>query len=99
MKTFLNITAILLCVTRYLHEQLFLKLHCVIKGKVTDATTGDPIRFANIAVKSQLPVQPRAPTAFINSHSRLLPTPCIVTYVGYTTKSKAIVPDQREQIT
>lgn len=97
MKAFLNITAILLCVT-VICASSFSQTAFVIKGKVTDATTGDPIPFANIAIKSQLT---GTTTNFDGVYQLTFSPPAdslLVTYVGYTTKSKAIVPNQHEQI-
>lgn len=69
-----------------------------IKGKVTDATTGDPIPFANLAVKATL----SGTTTNFDGFYQLTFTPpadsLLITYVGYVTKSKAIAPNVAEQI-
>jgi hypothetical protein len=68
-----------------------------IKGKITDASTGDPIPFANIGVKGTL----AGTTTNFDGLYQLTFTPpadsILVTYVGYDSKSKAIVPNQAEQ--
>jgi hypothetical protein len=68
-----------------------------IKGKITDASTGDPIPFANIGVKGTL----SGTTTNFDGIYQLTFTPpadsVLVTYVGYESKSKAIIPNQVEQ--
>ncbi len=69
-----------------------------IKGKVTDASTGDPIPFANIGIKGSAS---GAVTNFDGLYQITYTPPAdsvLVTYVGYVTKSKAIVPDQQSQV-
>jgi hypothetical protein len=69
-----------------------------IKGRITDATTGDPIPFANIAVKHSL----SGATTNFDGFYQLTYTPpadsLLVTYVGYENRSKAIVQNQAEQV-
>jgi len=68
-----------------------------IKGRITDASSGDPVSFANIAIKSSL----AGTTTNFDGFYQLSYTPpadsLIVTYVGYGTKSKAIAQNQAEQ--
>ena len=68
-----------------------------IKGRVTDATSGDPIPFANIAIKASL----SGATTNFDGFYQLTYTPpadsLLVTYVGYETRSKAIAQNQAEQ--
>ncbi|MCF2518065.1 DUF5686 and carboxypeptidase-like regulatory domain-containing protein [Dyadobacter sp. CY351] len=68
-----------------------------IKGKITDATTGDAIPFANVGVKASLA---GATTNFDGFYQITFTPPAdsvIVTYVGYESKSKPIKPDLTEQ--
>ncbi|QRR03821.1 DUF5686 and carboxypeptidase-like regulatory domain-containing protein [Dyadobacter sandarakinus] len=64
-----------------------------VKGKVTDAATGDPIPFANIAIQASL----SGTTTDFDGNYVLQYTPpadsMLVTYVGYGSKSKPILPD------
>jgi len=68
-----------------------------IKGRITDASTGDPVPFANIAVKASL----SGGTTNFDGFYQISFTPpsdsILVTYVGYGTKSKAILPNVAEQ--
>ncbi len=61
-----------------------------IKGRITDATSGDPVPFANIGIKNT----PSGTTTNFDGFYTLTFTPpadsILVTYIGYTTKSKAI---------
>ncbi|MEO6684439.1 MAG: DUF5686 family protein, partial [Dyadobacter sp.] len=61
-----------------------------IKGRITDATSGDPVPFANIGVKNT----PAGTTTNFDGFYTLTFTPpadsILVTYIGYNTKSKAI---------
>ncbi|MCF0070499.1 DUF5686 and carboxypeptidase regulatory-like domain-containing protein [Dyadobacter sp. CY261] len=69
-----------------------------IKGKVTDATTGDPIPFANIGIRGQLA---GTTTSFDGVYQLTFTPPAdsvVVTYVGYTGRSKAIAPGLKEQV-
>ena len=69
-----------------------------IKGRITDAASGDPVPFANVAVKASLS---GATTNFDGFYTLTYTPPAdslLVTYVGYGSKSKAIVPNQAEQI-
>ena len=69
----------------------------VIKGRITDATTGDPIPFANIGIKSSLS---GATTNFDGFYQLTFTPPAdslTVTYVGYENRSKAIAQNQAEQ--
>ncbi|SKB93743.1 DUF5686 and carboxypeptidase-like regulatory domain-containing protein [Dyadobacter psychrophilus] len=69
-----------------------------IKGKITDATTGDAIPFANVGIKSSLS---GATTNFDGFYQVTFTPPAdsiLVTYVGYESKSKPIKPDVAEQI-
>jgi hypothetical protein len=69
-----------------------------IKGRVTDATTGDPIPFANIGIKHSL----SGATTNFDGFFQLTYTPpadsLTVTYVGYENRSKAIAQNLAEQI-
>jgi len=68
-----------------------------IKGRVTDATTGDPVPFANVAIKASLS---GGTTNFDGFYSITFTPPAdslLVTYVGYGTRSKAIAPNLPEQ--
>ncbi|MCF2493819.1 DUF5686 and carboxypeptidase-like regulatory domain-containing protein [Dyadobacter chenhuakuii] len=68
-----------------------------IKGKITDATTGDAIPFANVGIKASLA---GATTNFDGFYQITFTPPAdsvIVTYVGYESKSKPIKPDLTEQ--
>lgn len=68
-----------------------------IKGKVTDASTGDPVPFANIGIKNSTF---GAITNFDGFYTLTYTPPAdsiLVTYVGYTNKSKAIIPDSTVQ--
>nr|WP_295920931.1 DUF5686 and carboxypeptidase-like regulatory domain-containing protein [uncultured Dyadobacter sp.] len=97
MRAFLNIFTSVLFVAAICTNS-FSQNTYTIKGKVTDATTGDPIPFANIAIQSQLA---GTTTNFDGVYELTFSPPAdslLVTYVGYTTKSKAIVPNLREQI-
>lgn len=69
-----------------------------IKGRVTDATSGDPIPFANIAIKASF----SGATTNFDGFYQLTYTPpadsLLITYVGYESKSKGIVQNKAEQI-
>jgi hypothetical protein len=72
--------------------------HFTIKGRVTDASSGDPIPFANIAIKASLS---GTTTNFDGFYQLTYEAPAdslLVTYVGYITRSKAIKPGVSEQI-
>ncbi|WP_025763632.1 DUF5686 and carboxypeptidase-like regulatory domain-containing protein [Dyadobacter tibetensis] len=89
---FLFIAEVLLSIN--LHAQ---STH-TIKGRIIDATTGDPVPFANLGIKNSLA---GAITDFDGFYTISYSPPAdslTVTYVGYTTKSKAIVPDVTEQV-
>lgn len=75
----------------------FAQTNYTIKGRITDATTGDPVPFANIAVKASLS---GATTNFDGFYQITFTPPAdsiLITYVGYGTKSKPIVPNVAEQ--
>ncbi|TDE18318.1 DUF5686 and carboxypeptidase-like regulatory domain-containing protein [Dyadobacter psychrotolerans] len=78
-------------------EAAYSQTSYTIKGRITDASSGDPIPFANIAIKSSL----SGGTTNFDGFYQLKYTPpadsLIVTYVGYGTKTKAIVQNQAEQ--
>jgi hypothetical protein len=68
-----------------------------IKGRITDASTGDPIPFANVAIKSS---SSGATTNFDGFYQIKFSPPAdslIVTYVGYANRSKPIVENLPEQ--
>ncbi|TLU99284.1 DUF5686 and carboxypeptidase-like regulatory domain-containing protein [Dyadobacter luticola] len=69
----------------------------IIKGRVTDASTGDPIPFANIGI----PATTFGTTTNFDGFYQLSFSPPAdsiqVTYVGYDGRSKKIAPDQAEQ--
>ncbi len=86
---------------------LFLGLLCTkgfsqttysIKGRITDASTGDPIPFANIGIRGQ----PGGTTTNFDGIYELKFNPpadsITVTNVGYTSRSKAIVPGLTDQV-
>jgi hypothetical protein len=69
-----------------------------IKGRVTDATTGDPIPFANIGVRA---TAAGTTTNFDGIYELTFTPPAdsiVVTYVGYTSKARAIVPNVAQQV-
>ena len=69
-----------------------------LKGKITDATTGDPVPFANIAIKGTLS---GGTTDFDGNYVIRYSPPAdsvIVTYIGYETRTKAIVQNQVDQV-
>ncbi|GGN01687.1 hypothetical protein GCM10010967_40150 [Dyadobacter beijingensis] len=69
-----------------------------IKGRVTDASTGDPIPFANVGIRGQ-PGGTTTNFDGIYTISFAQPADSIaVTYVGYATRSKAILPNLVEQV-
>lgn len=89
----------LLCVSLaiLLSVRAFAQTTYTVKGRVTDATTGDPVPFANVAIKASLS---GGTTNFDGFYSITFTPPAdslLITYVGYGTKSKAIVPDLSEQ--
>jgi len=53
MKLRRNITALLLLVS-LLCTKGFSQTTYTVKGRITDASTGDPIPFANIGIRGQL---------------------------------------------
>ncbi|ACT93864.1 DUF5686 and carboxypeptidase-like regulatory domain-containing protein [Dyadobacter fermentans] len=68
-----------------------------LKGRVTDATTGDPVPFANVGIQGR-PVG--TITDFDGIYQLTFTAPAdsvVVTYVGYTSRSKAIMPDVARQ--
>lgn len=69
-----------------------------IKGRITDAASGDPVPFANIGIKASL----SGTTTNFDGFYTLTYTPpadsVSVTYVGYKTRTKAIAQDKTEQI-
>jgi hypothetical protein len=68
-----------------------------IKGRITDATTGDAVPFANIGIKGS---SSGTTTNFDGFYSLTFTPPAdsiLVTYIGYTTRSKAITPDTTQQ--
>ncbi|GAB3181949.1 DUF5686 and carboxypeptidase-like regulatory domain-containing protein [Telluribacter humicola] len=68
-----------------------------IKGCVTDASTGEPIPFANVAIKGSLS---GTITDFEGHYQLNYKSPAdsiAVTYVGYTPRSKPIALNQVEQ--
>ncbi|WP_255636950.1 DUF5686 and carboxypeptidase-like regulatory domain-containing protein [Dyadobacter sp. NIV53] len=69
----------------------------IIKGRITDATSGDPIPFANIAVKASTSGAITNFDGFYQLKYTLPADSLLVTYVGYDTKSKAIAPNLAEQ--
>lgn len=69
----------------------------IIKGRITDATSGDPIPFANIAVKASTSGAITNFDGFYQLKYTLPADSLLVTYVGYDTKSKAIAPNLPEQ--
>ncbi|NIJ53228.1 DUF5686 and carboxypeptidase-like regulatory domain-containing protein [Dyadobacter arcticus] len=70
----------------------------IIKGRITDASTGDPIPFANIGIKATT----FGTTTNFDGFYQLNYTPPAdsvqITYVGYESRSKAIIPGQVNQV-
>ena len=63
----------------------------IIKGKVTDAATGDPLPYVNIILRG---TTAGATTDFDGNYTiktNLLSDSIIVSYIGYTTRSKSFV--------
>ena len=92
-----NITALLLLVS-LLCTKGFSQTTYTVKGRITDASTGDPIPFANIGIRGQLG---GTTTNFDGIYELKYSPPAdsvTVTYVGYTSRSKAIVPNMSEQV-
>lgn len=89
MRLWLHIAAMMLLVA-LAGTQAFAQTTYSIKGRVTDATTGDPIPFANIGIKGR----PTGTTTNFDGIYHLTFSPpadsIIFTYVGYTTRSKPI---------
>jgi len=91
-----NSISILLCLTLLLiisGKNAFSQASLIIKGKVTDATTGDPIPFANLAIKAS---SYGATTNFDGYYQLTYTLPAdsiLITYIGYESKSKAITPN------
>ena len=70
----------------------------VIKGKITDATTNDPVPFANVGVKGSAF---GTTTDFEGNYLLSLKTAgdsLLVSYLGYKTKTKAIDKTQSNQV-
>ncbi|KAA6434018.1 carboxypeptidase-like regulatory domain-containing protein [Dyadobacter flavalbus] len=91
---------LLLCIALLLTiccKNAFSQTSFIIKGRVTDATTGDPVPFANLAVKASS----SGTTTNFDGYYQLAYTPpadsILITYVGYESRSKAIAPDLPEQ--
>lgn len=97
MKLRRNITALLLLVS-LTGIKGFSQTNYIVKGRITDASTGDPIPFANIGIRGQLG---GTTTNFDGIYELKFKPPAdsvTVTYVGYASRSKAIVPNQSEQV-
>ncbi|PWJ55603.1 carboxypeptidase-like protein [Dyadobacter jejuensis] len=78
-----------------------IKIHAqtnhTIKGRIIDATTGDPVPFANVGIKASIS---GAITDFDGFYTISFTPPAdslTVSYVGYATKSKAIMAGVAEQ--
>ncbi|MCE7061080.1 DUF5686 and carboxypeptidase-like regulatory domain-containing protein [Dyadobacter sp. CY343] len=69
----------------------------VIKGRVTDASTGDAIPFANVAIKASLYGTTTNFDGFYQLNYNPPADSISVTYVGYENRSKAIKADLTEQ--
>ncbi len=69
-----------------------------VEGQVTDATTGDPVPFANVAVKGTL----SGTTTDFDGRYRITYAPpadsLVVSYIGFSNKSKPIVQNQAQQV-
>lgn len=92
-----KIVLLLLTIALTLRFDAFAQSTHTIKGKVTDATTGDAVPFANIAIKGSIS---GGTTDFDGNYTIRYSPPAdsiIVTYVGYVSKTKAIVQNQAEQ--
>lgn len=88
----------LVLLTLLFSGQAFAQTTYTIKGRITDATTGDPIPFANVGIKASLS---GATTNFDGFYQLTFTPPAdsiLVTYIGYDSRSKAIKPDTTEQI-
>jgi hypothetical protein len=95
----MNKIRILLYITAVtLSNLLYAQTTHTIRGRITDGTTGDPIPFANIAIKSSL----SGATTNFDGFYQLTYTPpgdsLIVTYVGYENRSREIAQNKAEQI-
>lgn len=92
-----NITALIILLGLFCTKG-FPQTSYLVKGRVTDATTGDPIPFANIGIRGQL----GGTTTNFDGIYELKFTPpadsLTVTYVGYASRSKAIMPNVAEQV-
>ncbi|MCE6989275.1 DUF5686 and carboxypeptidase-like regulatory domain-containing protein [Dyadobacter sp. CY323] len=92
-----SITLYLLLVALITSVSSFAQTSYIIKGKVTDASTGDPIPFANIGIKATVS---GTNTNFDGFYQLTFTPPADsiqVTYVGYESRAKAIVPNLAEQ--
>jgi len=93
---FLKKFFVLFCFTFFsvsLHAQ-----ETIIKGKITDAASGDPIPFANIIFRNTT-IGTR--TDFEGNYALKTTTPTdslVVTFIGYKTKSKAVAPGVMQTI-
>lgn len=97
MRPLRNIAALILLVGLFCTKG-FSQITYTIKGRITDASTGDPIPFANIGIRGQLG---GAITNFDGIYELKFTPPAdsiTVTNVGYTSRSKAIVQDLARQV-
>ena len=69
----------------------------LVKGKVTDAETGDPIPFASVLLKGTTIGMNTDFEGNYSLSSQSLPDSIIVSYIGYLTQSKALA-NTAEQI-
>ncbi len=86
-----------LCLFTFKVQHTYAQQLRTINGIVTDASTGDPVPFANVAVKGTL----SGATTDFDGKFKILFTPpadsLAITYIGYLNKSKAITQNKVEQ--
>ncbi|WP_439558982.1 DUF5686 family protein [Dyadobacter sp.] len=87
-----------ICIVVFASLNAFSQTTHVIKGRVTDASTGDPIPFANIAIKASLYGTTTNFDGFYQLNYNPPADSITVTYVGYDNRSKAINASLTEQV-
>lgn len=70
----------------------------LLKGKVTDATTGEPVPFATVGVKGSASGTSTSFDGNFELQVRLPADSLSVSYIGYISKSKKIVLNKAEQV-
>lgn len=68
-----------------------------IKGRVTDAVTGDPIPFAAVGLKGGTAGANTDFDGYYTFTARQLADSMFVSYIGYKRKARAVAPDQTTQ--